>query len=92
MIGLDLDNNKLYLGQNGVWENSANPAAGTGGLSITAPSDTYTGFYHFAAGDYDNGSGHLIYNGEKVGNINYETGAFNFQISSLPIASFEIHV
>ena len=57
MIGLDLDNNKLYLGQNGVWENSADPAAGTGGLSITAPSDTYTGFYHFAAGDYDNGYG-----------------------------------
>ena len=60
MIGLDLDNNKLYLGQNGVWENSANPAAGTGGLSITAPSDTYTGFYHFAAGDYDNGSGQIF--------------------------------
>ena len=60
MIGLDLDNNKLYLGQNGVWENSADPAAGTGGLSITAPSDTYTGFYHFAAGDYDNGSGQIF--------------------------------
>ena len=29
---------------------------------------------------YDNGSGVLIYNGARVGNISYETGAFDFNI------------
>ena len=73
MIGLDLDNNKLYLGQNGVWENSADPGAGTGGLSITAPSDTFGGCYHFAAGDADNAFGH-IFNG-NFGNGYFGTTA-----------------
>ena len=39
---------------------------------------------------YDNGWGDLIYGGSKVGNISYETGAFNFSIPSLPNAEFEI--
>ena len=69
MIGLDLDNNKLYLGQNGVWENSADPAGGTGGASISAPSDTFTGCYYFAAGDYDNGYGQIF-------NANFGNGYF----------------
>jgi len=39
---------------------------------------------------YDNGWGELIYGGAKVGEISYETGAFNFTIPSLPNAEFEI--
>ena len=39
---------------------------------------------------YDNGWGELIYGGAKVGNIFYETGAFDFTIPSLPNAEFEI--
>ena len=39
---------------------------------------------------YDNGYGDLIYGGLKVGDISYETGAFNFSIPSLPNAEFEI--
>lgn len=33
---LDLDNNKCYWSINGVWQNSADPAAGTGGYAIPA--------------------------------------------------------
>ena len=39
---------------------------------------------------YDDGWGNLKYGGSNVGNISYETGAFNFNISSLPNAEFEI--
>ena len=39
MFALDCDNAKLYLGNNGTWENSGDPtsgATGTGAISITA--------------------------------------------------------
>ena len=39
-IAMDLDNSKLFFSKNGTWENSADPVAGTGGLSITA-NETY---------------------------------------------------
>ena len=35
-IAIDVDNQKLYFAKNGVWRNSADPAAGTGGLDISA--------------------------------------------------------
>lgn len=41
---------------------------------------------------YDNGLGDLIYGGKRVGKINYETGAFEFQVSSLPNAEFEFQL
>jgi hypothetical protein len=53
-VYLDLDNNKLYLGKNGVIQNS-----GTG-VTITAPSaftGTHYGGYVFAVGDYTTSSG-----------------------------------
>lgn len=52
-VAMDLDNNKLYFSINGTWENSGDPtsgATGTGAVSITAPADNGTGFYHFACG------------------------------------------
>ena len=54
-VALDLDNNKLYFAKNGTWQNSANPSAGTGGISITAPSSTNSGVYFSAFGDYSGG-------------------------------------
>jgi len=36
-MALDLDNNKIYFGKNGTWQNSGNPAAGTGQIySVSA--------------------------------------------------------
>jgi len=53
-VAMDLDNNKLYFSNQGVWQNSGDPesgATGTGALSITAPASNGTGVYHFAVGD-----------------------------------------
>jgi hypothetical protein len=36
MIAMDLDNNKLYFGKNGTWNNSANPASGSTGTGSVA--------------------------------------------------------
>ena len=44
-IYLDLDNNKMYVSDNGALQNS-----GTG-HTITAAASTDSGFYHFAVGD-----------------------------------------
>ena len=41
---------------------------------------------------YDNGQGQLMWKGDVVGEINYETGAFNLHISDMPNAEFEIQV
>jgi hypothetical protein len=50
-IAMDLDNNKLYFSKNGTWQNSANPSAGTGGISITADKT-----YYFAMSPVDSTS------------------------------------
>ena len=53
-LALDLDNNKLYFAKNGTWQNSADPSAGTGGLSITdVASVNEDGAYFFAVGKND---------------------------------------
>ena len=51
-IALDLDNNKVYFAKNGTWQNSADPSAGTNGISITDPASTLNGVYFIATGDY----------------------------------------
>jgi len=58
-VAMDLDNNKLYFSNQGVWQNSSDPesgATGTGAVSITAPASNGTGVYHFAVGDSGGGS------------------------------------
>ena len=51
-LALDCDNNKLYVRLDGTWLESADPSAGTGGYSITAPASTDWGYYRFANGIY----------------------------------------
>jgi hypothetical protein len=38
-VAVDLDNSKIYYSVNGTWQNSADPGAGTGGVTITG--DTF---------------------------------------------------
>jgi len=55
-VAMDLDNNKLYFSKNGTFQNSGVPTSGstgTGAYSITAPSSTTNGVYHFAVGDFN---------------------------------------
>jgi hypothetical protein len=58
-VAMDLDNNKLYFSNQGVFQNSGNPTSGstgTGAVSITAPASNGTGVYHFAVGDSGGGT------------------------------------
>ena len=44
MVALDMDNNKLYFGENGTWGNSSDPTSGstgTGAVSISTSYDIY---------------------------------------------------
>ena len=40
-LALDLDNKKLFLGKNGTWSSSSNPASNTGGITLTGDSYTF---------------------------------------------------
>jgi len=55
MCALDLDNNKLYFGKNGTWQNSGDPTSGATGTgaayTVTAPSSTNGGAYFFCGAD-----------------------------------------
>ncbi len=42
-LALDMDNKKLFLGKNGVWNVSSNPATNTGGITLTGDSYTFCG-------------------------------------------------
>jgi hypothetical protein len=58
-VAMDLDNNKLYFSNQGVFQNSGDPTSGstgTGAVSITAPASNGTGVYHFAVGDSGGGT------------------------------------
>jgi len=50
-VAVDLDNNLIYFSKDGVWQNSADPSSGTGGVSITAAASLSEGAYFFAVGD-----------------------------------------
>ena len=40
-LALDMDNKKLFLGKNGTWSSSSNPASNTGGITLTGDSYTF---------------------------------------------------
>ena len=65
-IAMDLDNLRLYVSKNGTFQNSADPAAGSNGYTITAPDAVATdlGFYFPAFGDGND-------NDIKVGQLNF---------------------
>ena len=69
-LALDLDNKKLFLGKNGTWSSSSNPATNTGGISLLG--DSYT----FAAAT---SNGNCIIN---TGNGNFADGNTANLISS----------
>ena len=55
-VALDLDNLKLYFSKNGVWQNSADPVAGTGDV-VSAGAKALngsgsTGTYYFCCADF----------------------------------------
>ena len=57
-LALDLDNHKIYFAKNNTWQNSANPATGTNGISLL---DTSSQFY-IGASFYYNGPDYIYGN------------------------------
>ena len=49
MLAVDIDNQKFYVGKDGVWADSDNPSTGTGGYSMSTVNNT-DGYYFFAFG------------------------------------------
>jgi hypothetical protein len=50
MLAIDMDNQKVYVGKDGTWQNSGNPAAGTG--SIYSGGVLASGMWGFSASGY----------------------------------------
>lgn len=58
-LALDLDNKKLFLGKNGVWNVSSNPATNTGGITLTGDSYTFCGATDNADCKINTGNGYF---------------------------------
>ena len=70
-VAMDLDNNKIHFAKNGAWTNSSDPAANSGGVTITAPDSTPedSGVYFAAFGDANNSL-------QETGQFNFGNGFF----------------
>ena len=58
-LALDLDNKKLFLGKNGTWSSSSNPATNTGGITLTGDSYTFCGATDNADCKINTGNGYF---------------------------------
>jgi len=58
-LALDLDNKKLFLGKNGTWSSSSNPASNTGGISLLGDSYTFCGATDNADCKINTGNGYF---------------------------------
>jgi hypothetical protein len=77
MMAVDMDNLKVYLGKNGVWQNSGVPTSGstgTGAISIAAVSSCHDGAYFFGFSD-DTGTDSTAQCKYNVGNGYFGTDA-----------------
>jgi hypothetical protein len=76
-IALDMDAGKVYFSKNGIWQNSANPTAGTGAASTTLL--TYDSVYYPIVSTYYSGS---------VASLNFGANTFRYgpPVGFLPYA------
>jgi len=56
MVAMDLDNNRLYFGKNGQWQNTTSWNSATPSTYITLDSTGFEGSYHFVVGDSSSGN------------------------------------
>jgi len=56
MVAMDLDNNRVYFGKNGQWQNTTNWNSATPNTYITLDSTGFEGTYHFVVGDSSSGN------------------------------------
>ena len=86
-IALDMDNKKCFLGKNGTWSSSSNPATNTGGISLGGDSYTFgaatsnadviinTGNGNFANGNTANLISSEGANASGIGKFEYDVPA-----------------
>ena len=98
MIGLDLDNGKVYFGKNGTWGNSGDPtsgATGTGARSITVGGETWsfgvsvynaTAQCNFGSPPYAISSGNT--DGDGFGNFEYAVPSGYFSLCTKNLAEY----
>jgi len=99
-IALDATNNKFYVSKNGTFQNSADPSAGTGGISISQTSSG-TGFWFPAGGDGNTPSITLDFNfgnppysansytdGAGFGNFSYAVPSGYYSLNTKNLANF----
>jgi hypothetical protein len=80
-VALDLDNNFVYFGKNGTWQNSGDPtsgSSGTGGIAITGISGYDTEYLGCIVGDNSSGEGSATWN------MNFGNGYFGTTEISSP--------
>ena len=68
-MALDLDNDKLYYGVNGVWQNSGVPTSGATGTGAVSLTNTNGDYWFFSNGDGFGGS-------SATAQVNYGNGFF----------------
>ena len=98
MIGLDLDNGKVYFGKNGTWGNSGDPTSGstgTGARSITVGGETWsfgvsvynaTAQCNFGSPPYAISSGNT--DGDGFGNFEYAVPSGYFSLCTKNLAEY----
>jgi hypothetical protein len=85
MVALDMTNSRVYWGKNGTWQNSGNPATGTGAYTN---STIFDGNFIFPVGSLYQSSGDVAYNfGSPIYSANSYTdgagyGNFSYAVPS----------
>ena len=82
-LALDLDNKKLFLGKNGTWSSSSNPATNTGGITLTGDSYTFCGATDNADCKINTGNGYFGTDAiSSAGTAPSEGGIFEYDCPS----------
>jgi hypothetical protein len=93
-IAIDLTNNKLYFSKNGTWQNSADPAAGSNGVTIadklfhfaiTNRTSDFTSF-NFGSPAFSISSGNTDGNG--YGNFEYSVPSGYYSLNTKNLAEY----
>jgi hypothetical protein len=93
-IAFDLDNDKIYIAINGTWQNSADPVAGSGGISLGTPS---SGFYYPSTteGTFEMNFGNPPFtissgntDGNGYGNFEYSVPSGYYALNTKNLAEF----
>jgi len=100
-VALDLENNRLYFGKNGTFENSGDPTSSTGAISITPASNTTNGVYFAGFGDFGSNTQWLVNFGNPTfsissgnadangfGNFEYAVPSGYFSLCSKNLAEY----